>query len=243
MKKVLIFMLSAALLFSMTACGKTQNSDSNSSSSGTGAASGSVNVTMNPIGDNSTPTFNDDEVLNNLTTTTYTWNDSYNYYVALVIKNNSALNCNLSANVLFKNANNELIGAADNSIDAFEANSEMCLVFSNEEEFVSFDYEYEASKLDYYDCISSSLSCETSVTPKKCITSITNNGEKTAKYVQYRVLFMQGENVVYSDWGYATDDDSEIKPGKTITKESTFYNSKKDFDNVKVYYTGRADKS
>ena len=237
MKKVLFFLM-LSMLFCLASCGITQKDEVKTNIGSSGSGSVSVSKKESDVSD----VFNADEILNNLQTTTYTWNDYYSYSVALVVKNNSSFNCRLSANVLFKNAAGELIGAADDSTDTFEAGQEVCLVFSNEVEFSSFDYEYEVSKLEYYDCVSSSLSCETTVTTNKAIIAITNNGEKTAEHVEYNILFMLGDEVVDYNWGYATDDNSEIKPGKTIIEEVKFYNDKKDFDNVKVYYNGKAKK-
>ena len=52
-------------------------------------------------------------------------------------------------------------------------------------------------------------------------------------------LFFSGDDLVYYDWGYCTDDDSEIKPGKTSYAEARAY---EDFDSVLVYLSGRAEK-
>ena len=50
------------------------------------------------------------------------------------------------------------------------------------------------------------------------------------------MLFFSGDKVVGFDSTYFVDDDSELKPGKTITKELHCY---EEYDSVKIYFTGR----
>ena len=70
---------------------------------------------------------------------------------------------------------------------------------------------------------------------------VKNNGNKAARFVQYVVFFKNNGKVVDYDWGYCTDDDSEIKPGMTEIEEcSVAYNKK--FDSVEIYLTGRANR-
>ena len=47
---------------------------------------------------------------------------------------------------------------------------------------------------------------------------------------------MAGEDVVDTSFGFISD----LAPGSTKVEESNFYNSKKGFDNIKVYYSGYA---
>lgn len=229
MKKLLFSTLLLSIF--LTGCsGTTQTSQSNQGGSG----GGSVSVSVQSSSD-----FKEDEILNSLTTTTYTWHNTYNSYLALIVKNNSSTDCSLEANVLFKNADGATIGASDASRETFEANTETCLIFSNEEPFTDFTYEYSVSKLNYYDCVTSGLQCEVTPASKKAVISVTNNGDKIAEWVTYTALFMQGENVVSSNWGYIMDDDSELKIGKTITEEASCF---EDFDSVKVFLSGRAER-
>ena len=71
---------------------------------------------------------------------------------------------------------------------------------------------------------------------KKEIVSVTNNGTEAAEFVEGYALFFEGDTLVDFEDAYFTDDDSEIKPGKTITKE---LECSKNYDSVKIYFTGR----
>ncbi len=183
--------------------------------------------------------FSENELLNNFDITTYTWTKYSTYYLALVIKNNTDINCDLTADVLFKDASGNLVGADKNSTDAFEAHQETCLIFSNDIEFSDFSYELNVSKVKYYDCITSSLTTQITQLPEKAIISITNNGSKPAKYVEYNILFFKNGKVINRDWGYVTDDDDEIKIGCTETDESTCYEK---YDDIKIFLSAYAEK-
>lgn len=227
MKKFLVCALSLVLVLSFTACGNN-NGGTLENKGGSGSATVSKPVSS------SKQTFNDEEIKNNLTTTTYTWKDGSYYYAALIVKNNSNMDCSLTANVIFKDENGQTIGTSTDTMYAFEKGTETCFVVNNEDAFVSFDFSYEVSKPSLYAAATSSLLCETSTTSKKAIVTFTNNGTEEITNGGYIVLFMQGDSVVSRGFGYIYD----LASGATKAEESNFYNSKKDFDSVKVYYYG-----
>ena len=49
-------------------------------------------------------------------------------------------------------------------------------------------------------------------------------------------MFFLGDELIGYDSAYFTDDDSEIKPEKTISKQLTY---SKNFDRIEFYLTGR----
>lgn len=64
----------------------------------------------------------------------------------------------------------------------------------------------------------------------------TNNGEDAAVFVKgYALFFKDGKLVDYEDT-YFTDDNSEIKPKDTISKQMTVYD---EFDTIEFYLDGR----
>lgn len=64
----------------------------------------------------------------------------------------------------------------------------------------------------------------------------TNNGEDAAEFVKgYALFFKDGELADYEDT-YFTDDNSEIKPKDTISKQMTVYD---EFDTIEFYLDGR----
>ena len=68
------------------------------------------------------------------------------------------------------------------------------------------------------------------------VVTVTNNGSEAANFVQVYVLFLDADNnVIDCDWTYVTDDDSEIKPGATISEQ---LNTRKPFDHIEAYFEG-----
>ena len=153
-----------------------------------------------------------------------------------MVDNTSAFHLNIQATVNFKDADNNLIGTDDAGYSPFESGQSTVFAFSADEEYAAFDYEFSVSEESLYQPVVSDLECKTNIAKDKAVISITNNGEEAAEFVRYTALFFKGDQLVSFDWGYATDNDSEIKPGKTINQEAACY---EDFDSVKVYLSGR----
>lgn len=87
-----------------------------------------------------------------------------------------------------------------------------------------------------YDSVIQNLSYVQNNTDDGAVFQITNNGTIPAEFVEGFALFFKGNQLVDYDWTYFTDNDSEIKPGKTISKQM---NSLEDFDRIEFYMTGR----
>ena len=121
---------------------------------------------------------------------------------------------------------------------AFEKGTKTMVYFSLDEKFVRTEYEIIVSEEDYFECVVSDLSYETVTAKHKEIVSVTNNGSEPAEFVQVYVLFFKGEKVVEIDHAYYTDDDFELKPGKTMTKELECY---EDYDSVQIFLMGRRE--
>ncbi len=171
----------------------------------------------------------------------YYWETNYSNYIAVVLKNNSAYTVSPRIQMSFKDKNGKIVGAENRSEYAFGPGSEMAFVFSNEEAFESYEYIVSVGEEKYYEECVSKLECAHSITKEKAIMQVKNNGNKAARFVQYVVFFKNNGKVVDYDWGYCTDDDSEIKPGMTEIEEcSVAYNKK--FDSVEIYLTGRANR-
>ena len=169
--------------------------------------------------------FDEEAVLSKLEVTKYFYSTKYWHYAFLVIKNDSE----------FDNDGN-LVGASSRSQEAVEAGMETILWTMPDEAFTDIEYTLEATEESIYECVISDLSYETTSAKKKEIVSVTNNGTEAAEFVEGYALFFEGDTLVDFDDAYFTDDDSEIKPGKTITKE---LECSKNYDSVKIYFTGR----
>jgi len=182
--------------------------------------------------------FDEEEVLAQLEVTEYLYDGDWYDYTFLVVKNNSEFNLDISVSVKFYNDAGELIGAESRDQEAFENGTETVLVFSPDEEYATLEYEISASEEDWYECVVSNLAYESTPAKDKEIVSVTNNGDEPADFVECYALFFRGEKVVGFDSDYFTDDDSELKPGKTITAELDCY---EDYDSVLFFFTGRSD--
>lgn len=180
--------------------------------------------------------FDAENVLSQLEVTEYSYDPQGWHYAFLVIANNSEFDINVSVAVKFYNEAGALIGARDAEENAFESGSEIVLYFMPDEAYAKMEYELAVSEEDWYECVVSDLTYETVSAKDKEIVSVTNKGSKTAEFVEGSALFFDGDNVVGFDRTYFTDNDSELKPGKTITKELSCY---EEYDSVKLFFTGR----
>lgn len=229
MKKLIVSIMALALL---CGCGGKENV-SNTGGKGGGSVSVSATATKKSAIDT-------EKILAQLETTPYTLMSKYEKVLALVIKNNSSEDFKLSAKVSFKDADGNLLGVDDNTVNVFGAGGEICLLFRNDESFYSYEYEYTVDEKDeYYEAVNSDLSCEATIAKDKVIVSVTNNGEKTAKFVTGTALFFEGDKMVGNSFGYISDSDSEIKPGNKESEEIHCFTK---FDSAKVYLSGYAEK-
>lgn len=180
--------------------------------------------------------FDAEEVISQLEVTTYSYSSRYYEYAFLEITNNSEFDLDVSAEVKFYDASGNLVGAKSGSQEAFQQGTSILMYFMPDESFATMDYELSASEEEWYDCVVADLSYESTPAKDKEIVSVTNNGTKAAEFVQAYILFFNGDKIVGFDWTYFTDDDSELKPGKTITEEMDCYES---YDSYKIFFTGR----
>ena len=214
MKKFLALILTGILAISFCACGSE-----NASESTTG-----VKKRVDQVA-----SFNSDAVLDNLSTTSYTWDDKYSgKSVALIIKNDSEFSCMLNGAVTFKDASGNIVGSKDD-LCITGAGAEVCMVFSNETPFETFDYKFTADEL-FLTTMTTSLTCEPSIVEDKVIVSMTNNNPEKTAVISTDILLYQGDQIVGNTYCFFDD----IPGGDTSVEEA---NAFVDFDNVKVFYT------
>ena len=181
--------------------------------------------------------FNPDEVLKQLEIKEYIYEDNWFPKGFLSIKNNSAYNIRVSASVKLYDAAGNLIGVQSDDVVAFEAGTETLLAFYADEKFASMTYELTIEQEDYYGCVVSNLTYETISAKNKEIVSVTNNGKKAADFVEGYMLFFKNGSVVGFATTYFVDDDSELKAGKTISKEMDCY---EEYDSFLLFFRGRS---
>ena len=161
---------------------------------------------------------------------------NYSETLFVIIENPTQFDLSISASLKIYNSANKLVGAKEGSEPAVQSGSKTIMVFSIDEEYDRVEYNFSVEEEDYYTCVVSALTYETVSAKNKEIMSVTNTGDISAEFVEAYVLFFDEGKVVDYDWTYFTDDDSEIKPGKTITREMDTY---EEYDSVEVYFTGR----
>lgn len=168
----------------------------------------------------------------------YSQNHSLYYYQFVVVKNTSDYDVQLSAKVKFFDEDGSIIGVANDSVSVLGADEEVCLRFSNDHDYASYEVTFSVSESRLYSPVVKNITVNTSKIDNKVIIEAANSGKKDAMFVQYQLFFFNGDELVGEDWGYIGDSDSEIKSGCTELKEVSNLN-RTTFDNVKVYLSGR----
>lgn len=201
--------------------------------------------TMNPTQPVDTPSqptadpmaFDADEVISQIELTEYSYvNSIKTTWIIVVLKNNSRFNLDLTLNLTMKDADGNIIGAKSKDQEAFESGTEIALAFYNDKTPAHCEYDFTVEEEEWYDAAISDLSYEATLAKRKVIVSATNTGEEAIEFAEATVLFFKGDKLVSHRTSYFTDNEYEIKPGKTISEEISCGYS---FDSVKVYFTGR----
>lgn len=170
----------------------------------------------------------------------YTLPDSIGWYTRhfIIIKNNSEETIDISTSSLAYSEDGTMVGAADSSFDALGSGCTSVLyeAFETDADIDYYETEINTSKSEYFDSIIQDLSYEQNNVDKGAVFQVTNTGEDAGEFVEgHALFFLNGELVGYEST-YFTDNDSEIKPGKTISKQMTCYEN---FDTIEFYLTGR----
>lgn len=170
----------------------------------------------------------------------YTLADGISWYTRhfMVIKNNSNETLDISTSGIAYDADDNILGAADSSLDALGAGCTSVVYEAYEVEGMVDHYEstLSAAPARYYKSVIQDLSYEQTEIAKGAVFQVTNNGSDAAEFVEGYVLFIKDGNIVGFDSTYFTDDDSELKPGATITKQLDAFES---YDLIEFYLTGR----
>lgn len=187
--------------------------------------------------------FNQEEVMSQLDCTEYSYENSIGdtmYF--LVVKNNSPYTLRLTSNAVAKDSEGKAIGAADADEYAVESGFSACLLhyFGGVKDAETIEYSLKAKEDSVYAPVLSDLQYDISQTDKKAIITVSNTGNEAAKFVEVHGLFFKEGKFVYSSSTYCVDDDSELKPGDSISKDLDCYGS--DFDTVEIYFSGRKNK-
>ncbi len=170
----------------------------------------------------------------------YTLPDGIGWYTRhfIVVKNNSNETVDISTSSLAYSKDGTMVAAADGSFDALGAGCTSIFyeAFETDADIDHYDTTMNVLKSKYYKSIIQDLSFVKNDIEGGAIFQVTNNGENAAEFVEGYALFFYGNELVgYAD-SYFVDDDSELKPGKTISKQLDCH---KDYDRIEFYLTGR----
>jgi archaellum component FlaF (FlaF/FlaG flagellin family) len=161
----------------------------------------------------------------------------------LAIQNNSDAAVEVNGNATALDADGNAIGADSMYIDVLGPGEESIGYFYFDDVSGIDKVDYQLSYSDsWYEPVLSELSVDQTLNDSNVTLNITNNGSISAQFVEAYALFMDADgNVIDYESTYFTDNDSEIKPGATISGQLDCYEDA--YDHVAVYLVGRSDGS
>ena len=177
----------------------------------------------------------------NFEITEHLYADSYSTQYYLVVKNNNGISVGITANATAKDKNGAILGADSMEIDILGPGETSLgyFYFDNVSGVASVEYELSYDTEPYYTPVIGDLTVEQTINNKNVIVGVTNSGTKAAQFVEvYALFFDTNNNIIEIASSYVVDNDSEIKPGKTLVEQLDAYDT---FDHVEVYLTGRAN--
>ena len=240
MKKALSIVVCLAIVFALTGCGgpsvvpDSNNGGENVIVDNRNEGTVTNQEEQNTQKENVTVTDEDFSIVG------YPYEDSFSSMYFLVVTNNSKGTVEFSANGIARDANGGMIGADELSIDVLGPGETSIgyFYFSDVKDVASVDYTFEYDTSSYYYPVISNLSIEQTLNDRNVTVKVTNNGNSCAEFVEAHALFFDSSNNVISHTSnYVVDNDSEIKPGKSISTQLDSYES---YDHVEVYFTGRS---
>ena len=163
------------------------------------------------------------------------WSNPYRF---LIIHNTGLQTVDVSTSSLAYDGNGNIISANNESFDALgpDCTSIIREYFETQEKIDHYETTIKASTSQYYKSVIQDLSYVQNDIAEGAVFQVTNNGEYAAEYVEGYALFFKEGNIVDYNSTFFTDDDYEIKPSDTISKQISSY---EEFDSIEFYLTGR----
>ena len=156
----------------------------------------------------------------------------------IIVKNNYDVTVDISTSSIAYDVNGNMLAANDGCVYAVGAGCTTILteLFETDKTIENYHTDISAEESRYYDSVIQNLSYTQNSIDNGAVIQVTNNGSVPAEFVEGYALFFKGNSLVDYDWTYFVDNDSEIKPGKTISKQMNCY---EDFDRIEFYVTGQ----
>lgn len=155
----------------------------------------------------------------------------------LGIKNNSDKNVSININMTAFDSAGSTIGAADGSINTLAPGEESLasFYFNNVNNIHHVEYTMGFDTSPYFSSALKDMEITESKNDKNVVVTIKNNGTEPLQFVSAHALFLDSSGkVIAHEETYFTDDDFELKPGATISKQ---LDSRKKYDSVVIYYS------
>lgn len=183
--------------------------------------------------------FDEETVLSQIEVTEYKTSGRRNNYVAFELVNNSGFDLELEMNLLYKDAEGNVIGADNESRILVNSGDKTAAYFLVDKVPETVEYTLSAMQQERVFSGVQYLSYEYAMMSDKVIVSVTNDGDIPVQYVEATVLFFNKGKFVGATDNFLTDSQSEIKPGKKISEELELYDQV--FDSVQIYLTGKIE--
>ncbi|MCR5088129.1 MAG: hypothetical protein K6C08_01285, partial [Oscillospiraceae bacterium] len=162
----------------------------------------------------------------------------------VVVTNNSEAVVSVDGNAAAKDGEDKAIGADSMSIDVLGPGETSIghFYFDSVSDIDHVDYSLSYSREKYYYPVVGNLSVNQILNDSNVTVTVANEGTINAQFVEaYALFFDEDDNVIGYDSTYVTDNDSEIKPGATLSAQLDTYVDY--YDYAEVYFTGRSDGS
>lgn len=169
----------------------------------------------------------------------YTYSDGFWYtYHFVVVKNISNVPLSIDTSTLAYADDGSLISVGNGSVIIIEPNCTTIYyeAFETTKNIARYETTREIEQETYYKYGTKNLSYTQTKIENGEIIQVTNNGTEPIEFVEGYLLYFKNGNIVGWSSNFFTDNDYEIKPGKTISQQYSIY---EDYDTTELYLTGR----
>lgn len=152
----------------------------------------------------------------------------------LVVTNNSEKTVELMVEAIAKDSDSNTVGTTDSEMVAVGAGEEACLLnyFESVEDAYAFEYTLKVTEDKNYKSVMNDLEVAKSGDEDTVVVSCTNISDNAIPLIDVSGLFFENGKLIGYNEVYIGDDDSELKPGATLSEQLTY---DEEFDEVKVF--------
>lgn len=235
MKKFISILLILSIISLLPACGQKGGFNTYEGGGSVGRTDNSLNITepeteaeiLKPE-----KPFDKMAVINGLDIKEYYWENGSTYYMALVIKNNSGIDCSLKTDIIYNSSLSK--ESKTYNRDCLRNGDEICYVENSDIKFASYSREFTVEEIDpRAEFATDFIETRNNTEENKISVMVKNTGkQKVISDVYVVALFFHESNVVGWSSGYIDGEHGAIKPGSTANKEMEFYDK---YSDVKTF--------